>query len=256
MRKRLFVLVHSRKAQWFGSGFALLLALATSIAAGGTSAPASAQLPSTHASGVSPSRAAALKSDATRPLWVELTSAQQLALKPLSASWNALSEGRKRKWLALSKNYPNMSSAEKVKLQERMSEWVTLSAQQRNQARLNYAQSKAISPTEKQEKWQAYQALSPEEKHKLAVKVPPPPKGAAPAVKPDSSANFTVVPTSPKSVKPGQKIATATHKIDQKTLLPHPEKALTASAPASAAAPAPVTAATPSAVAPALTSTD
>ena len=252
MRKWLFVVVHSRKTQWMGSGAAMLLALATSVAVGGTSAPASAQLPSTHASGVSPSRASAPKSDATRPLWVDLTPAQQLALKPLSAGWNDLSEGRKRKWLALSKNYPRMSSAEQAKLQERMSEWVTLSAQQRNEARMNYAQAKAISPAEKQEKWQAYQALSAEEKHKLAIKVPTPPKGAAPAVKPDTSTHLTVIPTSPKSARPGQRMATATHKIDEKTLLPQPKKALAASAAAST----PLAAPAPSAVAPILTSTD
>ncbi len=238
MRKRLFVMVHSRKALWLGSGLALLLVLVTSIAVGGTSAPASAQLPTIHASGVAPSRASASKPAAMRPLWLDLTPAQQLALKPLGASWNELSEGRKRKWLALSKNYPSMSSAEQAKLQERMNEWVTLSAQQRTQARLNYAQAKAISPAEKQEKWQAYQALSPEEKHRLALKVPASPKGAAPAVKPDPSAQLTVVPTSPKSAKPGQKIAAATHKIDEKTLLPHRENAMAASAAASAAGPA------------------
>jgi hypothetical protein len=53
------------------------------------------------------------------------------------------------------------------------------------------------------------------------------------AVKPDTSAQLTKVPTSSKSAKPGQKIAAATHKIDPKTLLPHSEKAAAASAPLS-----------------------
>ena len=258
MRKRLFVLVHLHKTRWAVLGAALVLGMASWVAASESAAPASAPKPSARASAPTAQRAPAPKTDAapSRPLWVELTIAQQLALKPLSANWNDLSEGRKRKWLALSRNYPNMPSAEQAKLQERMSEWVTLSAQQRTQARLNYAQAKAISPTEKQKKWQAYQALSPEEKHKLAIKVPPTTKGAAPAVKPDSLAHFTVIPTSPKSAKPGQKIATATHKIDQKTLLPHPEKLLPASAPASAAAPAPVPVSAPVELVPALSSTD
>jgi hypothetical protein len=166
---------------------------------------------------------APVKTEAARPLWAELTPAQQIALKPLLANWNSLSESRKRKWLALSKNFEQLPVAEQVKLQSRMTEWVALSVQQRNQARLNFAKAKDIPATEKQAKWQAYQALSPEEKSKLAVKAATPPKGAAPAVKPVPPQQLTVVPTSAQSVKPGQKIATSAGKIDQKTLLPRPE---------------------------------
>jgi hypothetical protein len=175
--------------------------------------------------------------ESSGPKWSELTPAQQLALKPLLANWDSLSEARKRKWLAMSNNYAQMSNAEQSKLQSRMTEWVTLSAQQRNQARLNYVQARTISPTEKQAKWEAYQALSPEEKRVLATKAPAVTKGAAPAVKPVAPQQLTVVPTSRQSVKPGQKIATATNKIDQKTLLPRPEKstALAATVPAPAA---------------------
>ena len=230
---------------------AVLLTITSCANAGGASAPPSAQKPSPNASAAAhPSAPKSSAPTSTRPLWSELTPAQQVALKPLSVNWNDLSEGRKRKWLTMSTNYPNMSSTEQAKLHDRMTEWVTLSVQQRNQARLNFAQAKAISPAEKQAKWQAYQALSPEEKHKLATKQPPPPKGAALAVKPDTSAQLTKVPTSSKSAKPGQKIAAATHKIDQKTLLPHSEKAAAASAPLSL----PPTAT--SAVTPSLTSTD
>src|ERR1035437_8151218 len=252
MRKPLIVMVPLRNTLCMGlAGVLLLLTIATCATAGGASAPPGVQKPLPNAS--APARPAAPKSattTSTRPLWSELTPAQQFALRPLSANWNNLSEGQKRKWLTMSTNYPNMPSTEQAKLQDRMKEWVTLSVQQRNQARLNFAQANAISPTEKQAKWQAYQALSPEEKHKLATKQPPPPKGAAVAVKPDTSAQLTKVPTSSKSAKPGQKIAAATHKIDQKTLLPHSEKAAAASAPLSL----PPTAT--SAVTPSLTSTD
>jgi hypothetical protein len=163
-----------------------------------------------------------------------LTPGQQVALKPLLANWDGLPESRKRKWLALSRNYAQLPAAEQAKLQSRMTEWVALSVQQRNQARLNYAKAKDVPATEKQAKWQAYQALSPEERRKLATKVPNPPKGAAPAVKPVAPQQLTVVPTSAHSVNPGQKISTAANKIDQKTLLPRPEVHAThaASAPA------------------------
>lgn len=167
------------------------------------------------------------------PRWSELTPAQQTALKPLVANWDGLTESHKRKWLSLSRNYPNMTAAEQAKLQSRMTEWVTLSAQQRTQARLNYANAKTISPSEKKAKWQAYQALSAEEKRKLATKAPPPPKGAAPAVKPVPTDQLTVVPTSRHSAKPGQKIAASPNKVDKNTLLPRP-RASTPQTPASA----------------------
>ena len=240
MRQRRYAMMHLRLSQWVGVAAALLLATAGWVAAGEPAAPNSVAKPAPQASAPMAARASAPKSDTSlpsRPLWLELTPAQQLALQPLHGHWNGLSDAQKRKWLVLSKNYPNMASAEQAKLQARMTEWVALSAQQRTQARLNYVQAKAISPTEKQEKWQAYQALSPEEKNKLA-RTQPPAKGAAPVVKPDAAAQLTRVPTSPKSVKPGQKIATATHKIDQKTLLPQPEKAAAMASPASEPAPA------------------
>ncbi len=254
MRKRLFVMVHLHRAQWMIPGAALLVAMANWVAAGETPGSVSPPKPSVHSSAPASSRASAPKPDSSlvsRPQWTELTPAQQLALQPLHSHWGGLSEAQKRKWLVLSKNYPSMPGAEQAKLQGRMTEWVTLSSQQRTQARLNYAQAKTISPAEKQEKWQAYQALSPEEKNKLASKQPAQ-KGAASVVKPDAAEKLTLVPTSPRSAKPGQKIAAATHKVDQKTLLPRTERPLTASAAASA----PQSATVPSVAAPNLSSAD
>ena len=184
---------------------------------------------------------------ASKPLWPDLTPEQQLALKPLVASWPTLSEPRKLKWLAMSKNFSQLSAAEQAKLQSRMSDWVNLSAQQRNQARINYGQAQSISPGEKQLKWQAYQALSDEERSRLASKAAKAPKGAAPALKPIAPQKITVVPTSPQSVKPGLKLAVAKQKIDSKTLLP---RAQTAPLAASAATAPPAVTAESAAVAP------
>lgn len=88
---------------------------------------------------------------------------------PLAASWNSLAESNKRKWIAIAANYPRLAPAEQEKLHSRMAEWVSLSQQQREQARLNFAESKRLTPTQKAANWQAYQALSPEEKQKLAA---------------------------------------------------------------------------------------
>src|SRR5512133_2371577 len=45
----------------------------------------------------------------TGPLWTELTEPQRLALAPLAPKWDTVSEAQKRKWIALSRNFPRMS---------------------------------------------------------------------------------------------------------------------------------------------------
>ena len=140
---------------------------------------------------------------ASKPSWVELNPQQQQSLQPLTASWNGISEAQKRKWLELSKNYPNLPAADQAVMHSRMNEWVALSPQQRAAARLNFAKTKELSkeltPDEKKAKWETYQALSPEEKASLAAKASPKPAGAAIAVKPVEPQKLAV---KPKSVTP------------------------------------------------------
>lgn len=107
-----------------------------------------------------------------KPAWADLTAAQRQALSPLAPHWDRLSEDRKRKWLAISRNYPNLSGAEQAKLHRHMSEWATLSQHQRMQARQNFSEIRKLSPEQKAAEWEAYQAMTPEEKRKFASKVP------------------------------------------------------------------------------------
>lgn len=138
---------------------------------------------------------------------------QQQTLQPLASNWNTISEAQKRKWLEISKNYHSLPPEGQATMHSRMNEWVALSPQQRAQARLNFAKTKELSrqltPEEKKAKWQTYQALSPEEKQKLAAKATTRPVGAALAVKPVSPQKLAAVPphgTKPES-KPAPKIA-------------------------------------------------
>lgn len=197
-------------------GWMALLLLLTVPALVALSKPAAAQttpaIPGAAASaGKSASPAAPRSPSASRPTWSELTPMQQQALKPLAASWNTImSEQQKRKWLQISNNYPSLSPAEQATLHGRMNEWVLLSPQQRAQARLNFGKtqelSKQLTPEEKKAQWQTYQALSPEEKQKLAAKASPKPAGAATAVKPVSPQKLAAVPPHPVP-KPGSKPA-------------------------------------------------
>jgi hypothetical protein len=159
----------------------------------------------------------------TKPLWSELTEAQRQALAPLAPKWDTVSEAQKRKWLALSQNFPGMSGAEQAKLHSRMTEWAALSPQQRTQARLNFGETKQISPDDKKAKWEAYQALPPEEKKKLAAGAAKPPATAA-AVKPVPPEKLATVPkvAQPKPVVRAPRIAAGAHQVDQNTLLPQP----------------------------------
>ncbi len=145
-----------------------------------------------------------VKALSSRPTWAELTPMQQQTLKPLATSWAAISEAQKRKWLEISKSYPSLPPAGQATMHSRMNEWVALSPQQRAEARLNFAKTKELSnqltPEEKKAKWQTYQALSPEEKQKLAANATTRPVGAALAVKPVAPQKLAAVP--PHGTKP------------------------------------------------------
>lgn len=164
----------------------------------------------------------------SKPAWTDLTPAQQQALKPLAGNWASLSVESKRKWLAISKSYPNLPPSEQAKAHSRMSEWVSLSQQQRTEARLNFAETKKLPPQEKATQWQSYQELSPEAKKKLAAQAPATPAGAA-VVKPIPQKKLTEVPVTPHTPTQGAKLSGANQSVHQKTLLPQaPAQAETA----------------------------
>ena len=131
------------------------------------------------------------------PTWKELTAAQRTALAPLATSWEQLAEGHKRKWIALAANYAKLPPAEQVKLHSRMSEWAALSPQQRAQARLNFGEAQQVSPDEKRAKWEAYQALPPEDRRKLREDANARrPATAAAAIRPVPAQKLASVPKS------------------------------------------------------------
>lgn len=160
-----------------------------------------------------------------RPMWVDLTHAQQEALDPLSSRWDSMSEAHKRKWIALSHNFKSLSLEEQEKLHSRMAEWVGLTVQERVQARLNFAQTKKLAPEEKRAQWEAYQALTDEERKELAIQAPVHPMGAATPVKPVPAKKLAMIPVSKSTVRSTGKIETGPHHVDMHTLLPTPSGA-------------------------------
>jgi len=156
----------------------------------------------------------------SQPSWQELTPEQQLSLRPLAAHWSSLNSARKRKWIAFAANYSALTPAEQAKLHSRMTEWASLSQKQRDQARLNFAQTKQLSPTQKAATWQAYQALSPEEKQKLAKSAPPKPTGAATATKPVAPGQLTKIPLTKQAKRQVSEVPAINQAVNRKTLLP------------------------------------
>lgn len=136
---------------------------------------------------------AALQPVHSKPAWKDLTPAQQQALQPLAQHWGWLSEERKLKWLAISRNFQSLSPEEQAKAHRRMSKWVTLTQQQRAQARQNFKEIKNLTPEQKASQWEAYQALSAEEKRKLASQAGVKPAGLT-MVKPATTPKLSQVP--------------------------------------------------------------
>lgn len=143
-------------------------------------------------------RAAVVPAELSKPLfagpgWELMTRKQKLALYPLAERWDYMTNAQKRRWLALAETFSEMPEKEQQRLHERMGSWAGLSAQQRSQARLNFATAKELSPDDVQELWEAYQALTDAQRNRLAATAPKP-RGAATAFQPVPSKRLAHVP--------------------------------------------------------------
>ena len=103
-----------------------------------------------------------------KPLWKDLSNAQQLALAPLKGEWDIMEGTRKRKWLEMSRRFASMSPAEQERVHERMRQWVRLTPEQRTLARENFTRARKLAPGEKTANWENYKQLTPDQKRSLA----------------------------------------------------------------------------------------
>lgn len=114
------------------------------------------------------------------PGWASLSSAQQQALAPLQREWPSIDSNRKQKWIEVAAKFPNMPAEERKRVQTRMSEWARMSPTERAGARVQYQEVRRRVPAdERQARWQAYQALSAEERSKLAQRAKPAARAAS-----------------------------------------------------------------------------
>jgi hypothetical protein len=102
--------------------------------------------------------------------WQKLKPLQRDALKPLQQQWPSIDAPRKQKWLDLADRLPAMPADERARVQERMTEWARLTPIERGQARLRFQEAKQIPAPDRRTRWEAYQALPPEQKTELAAR--------------------------------------------------------------------------------------
>jgi Protein of unknown function (DUF3106) len=126
---------------------------------------------------------------ASNAQWAALTPAQRQVLAPLERDWSEIDSQGKSKWLELAARFPGLPAEERSRLQQRMAEWSRMSPAERSRARLQFQETRQLQPTDRQAQWQAYQALSEEQRRSLAQRAKPASKPNAKAdVKADSSA--------------------------------------------------------------------
>ena len=145
----------------------------------------------------------------SKPHWRDLTAEQKLALAPLAGTWEGLQEREKRKWLVISRSQEKLSPAERDVQHSRMTEWAALSRQQREQARFNFEEIKQVPAAERKAKWEAYQALSEDEKRSLAERAIKRPAGVAGTIRPVPRQKLVPVPASRTDGSPGPRIELA-----------------------------------------------
>lgn len=126
-----------------------------------------AALPLTPASAPA-SAAAASRTGEDGPRWNELSAAQKIALTPLERGWSSLNAPQKRKWIDIAARLPHLSPEARTRLQTRMVEWAAMTPLQRTQTRLQFKEAEQLAPKERRAQWEAYQALSADQKRQLA----------------------------------------------------------------------------------------
>lgn len=181
-----------RRLGWIAAVAALLAGLVAWAAwqHADDAGPAPAPSASANATG-----SAAIKSTRAldRPLWRDLSPAQQVALEPLHSEWDAMDGVRKKKWLEMSRRFASMNPTEQGRVHERMRQWMRLTPEQRNLARENYNKARKLAPGDKAATWESYKQLTAGEKQRLAATAR---KNAPPANSPAAASNMIVAPTS------------------------------------------------------------
>src|SRR5688572_13559317 len=147
--------------------------------------------------------------EAPGPSWQTLTAQQRATLAPLQNDWASIDGPRKAKWLDIAARYPKLPPSEQQRLQARMTEWSRMTPSERARARLNYQEVKQLPNQERQDRWQAYQALPDDQRKALASRDKGGAQSKAPGTKPppEFAAKRNIVPNPSHSGGPMRPVA-------------------------------------------------
>ena len=171
------------------------------------------------APGVPHAHAATADPMAVTQAWQELTPAQKKVLQPLAPHWRTMDLSSREKWLNVANRFDKLGPAERQRVQERMDQWAKLPAQQRGEARLRFQQTRQLTPDERQRKWAAYQALSPEDRQDLT-------RQAERRAKPVFLSNSAVGPREAKQAYAAKRPARPDVSPQKSNVVPNPSASL------------------------------
>ncbi|WP_306397247.1 DUF3106 domain-containing protein [Telluria beijingensis] len=138
-----------------------------------------------------------------KPLWDDLSSAQQVALAPLEPEWNRMEGPRKRKWIEMSARFASMPASEQQRVHERMRQWMKLTPAQRELARENYSRTSRLAQGDKAADWENYKQLSADQKRKLANSPAATRHKSIPVALPEAPMLVTPTPCPPNTTRRG-----------------------------------------------------
>lgn len=144
--------------------------------------------------------------------WQSLTPSQRQALAPLERDWPTIGVDRKQKWLTIADRFGHLPPAERGRISERMTEWSRLTPSERGELRLRYQESKQVPAPDRSARWEAYQALPPEQRQQFverATVVSPRAANNVAARKRDTAGGKTNVVPNPALVQPLRPVAPA-----------------------------------------------
>lgn len=173
-----------------------------------------------------------------KPLWNDLSSAQQVALAPLEPEWNQMEGPRKRKWIEMSARFASMPASEQQRVHQRMRQWMKLTPEQRELARENYSRTSRLAQGDKAANWENYKQLSDDQKRKLANSPAATRNKSIPVALPEAPMLVTPTPCPPNTTRRGAECIL----IGTDTVVPTDTASMP---PAVQSAPAPISPVTP-----------
>lgn len=138
--------------------------------------------------------------------WGSLNAQQKIVLTPLESQWRQMDASSRDTWAALALSYPSMDPQAQKRLQERMRDWAALTPAERQRVHAGFAAAQRVAPEQRQQKWEQYQALTPEKRLALQER-------AAQRKPAEVSSPAAVAASTSPRLPPGDR-------LDARTLLP------------------------------------